>query len=98
MTMKRIDCLRVIAKHRQRDNLVAACWQSIYAWSQVSPSDLNFQSMRTMGDCSTFALGLALAKPRNRVFALEGDGSLCMALSSLITIGGAAAPNFYQFV
>lgn len=97
MTMKRKDCLSVLAKYR-KDDLVVSCWQSIDAWDQVSPSKYNFQGLRTMGDCSTFALGLAIARPDKRVIALEGDGSLCMDLSSVVTIAGAAPPNLYQFV
>ena len=97
MAMKRIDCLSVLAGYR-KDDLVIACWQSIHAWDQVSPSKYNFQALRTMGDCSTFALGLAIARPDKRVIALEGDGSLCMDLSSLVTIAGAAPPNLYQFI
>jgi sulfopyruvate decarboxylase subunit beta len=97
MAMKRLDCLEILAKNR-KDELVVTCWQSISAWEQVSPSKYNFQSLRTMGDCSTFALGLALARPDKRIFALEGDGSLCMALSSLVTIAAAAPANYYQFI
>lgn len=97
MAMKRTEALRVLAKFR-KDELVVTCWQSINAWEQISPSKFNFQSLRTMGDCSTFALGLAIARPEKKVFALEGDGSLLMDLSSLVTIAGTEPPNYYQFL
>ncbi|MBI2917980.1 MAG: thiamine pyrophosphate-binding protein [Chloroflexi bacterium] len=95
--MKRTECLKALAKHRT-DELVLTAWQSSYAWHQISPSKYNFSSVRTMGECSTFGLGLALARPDKRVVVLEGDGSLCMNLGMLLTIATAAPPNFYQLI
>jgi thiamine pyrophosphate-dependent acetolactate synthase large subunit-like protein len=95
--MKRVDCLKILAKHRT-DEIVLTAWQSTDVWEKLSPSNYNYQSVRTMGECSTFGLGLALARPDKRVVVLEGDGSLCMNLACLITIGMAAPSNFYQFI
>ncbi len=97
MAMRRAECLKVLAEYRT-DELVLTAWQTSYAWEQISPSKYNFPSVRTMGECSTFGLGLSLARPDRRVVVLEGDGSLCMNLGSLLTIAGAAPPNFYQFI
>ncbi len=97
MSMKRAEWLKVLAKYR-KDELVVTCWQSTNAWERLSPSKFNFQSLRTMGDCSTFALGLAIARPDKKVIALEGDGSLCMDLSSMVTVAGCAPANYYQFI
>jgi sulfopyruvate decarboxylase subunit beta len=97
MTMKRTELIKILAKYRT-DELVITSYQSIKLWQQYSPSKYNFQSVRTMGECSTFALGLALARPDKRVISLEGDGCLCMNLGSLLTIANAAPPNFYQFI
>lgn len=95
--MKRMEALRALAAYRT-DEVVLTAWQSSYAWDQMSPSIYNFPSVRTMGECSSFALGLAIARPDKRIVVLEGDGSLCMNLASLITIANAAPPNFYQFI
>jgi sulfopyruvate decarboxylase subunit beta len=95
--MKRTEFLRALAEYRT-DELVLTAWQSSSAWDQLSPSVYNFPSVRTMGECSSFALGLAIARPDKRIVVLEGDGSLCMNLASLITIADAAPPNFYQFI
>ncbi len=97
MTMKRTDCLKILAKNRTNE-LVLTAWQSTDIWEQLSPSKYNFPSVRTMGECSTFALGLSLARPDKRIVVLEGDGSLCMNLGSLVTIATAAPSNFYQFI
>jgi len=95
--MTRTEFLKALAEYRT-DELVLTAWQSSYAWNQLSPSVYNFPSVRTMGECSTFALGLAIARPDKRIVVLEGDGSLCMNLASLITIANAAPPNFHQFI
>ncbi len=97
MTMKRTDCLKILAKNRT-DEIVLTAWQSTDIWERLSPSKYNFPSVRTMGECSTFALGLSLARPDKRIVVLEGDGSLCMNLGSLITIATAGPSNFYQFI
>ena len=46
----------------------------------------NFYMLGSMGLACQIALGVALAQPRRRVVALEGDGSLLMQLGSLATI------------
>ncbi len=43
-----------------------------------------------MGCASSLALGLCLARPRQRVIVLDGDGAALMRLGALATIGAAA--------
>ena len=51
-----------------------------------------------MGGASALALGIALGRPSQKVWVLDGDGSLLMQLGSLATIAGAAPQNFYHFL
>ena len=46
-----------------------------------------------MGLCVPTALGLALARPERRVFALTGDGEMLMGLGSLAVVGAQAPEN-----
>ena len=46
----------------------------------------NFYMLGSMGLACPIALGVALAQPQRRVFALEGDGSLLMQLGCLATV------------
>ena len=46
----------------------------------------NFYMLGSMGLACPIALGVALAQPKRRVIALEGDGSLLMQVGSLATI------------
>lgn len=53
----------------------------------------NFYMLGSMGLAVPIALGVALAQPARRVFALEGDGSLLMQLGALGTVASAAPKN-----
>ena len=53
----------------------------------------NFYMMGSMGLATSIALGVALARPERRVFALEGDGSLLMNLGALSTVAFRAPEN-----
>lgn len=47
----------------------------------------------SMGCAVSLALGLALARPRRRVIAIDGDGALLMRLGALTTVGFERPPN-----
>nr|WP_294545033.1 thiamine pyrophosphate-dependent enzyme [uncultured Rhodopila sp.] len=53
----------------------------------------NFYMLGSMGLAVPIALGVALAQPGRRVFALEGDGSMLMQLGSLATVAGRGVRN-----
>jgi thiamine pyrophosphate-dependent acetolactate synthase large subunit-like protein len=53
----------------------------------------NFYMLGSMGLAIPIALGVALAQPKRRVVALEGDGSLLMQLGALATIAGLQPKN-----
>jgi thiamine pyrophosphate-dependent acetolactate synthase large subunit-like protein len=53
----------------------------------------NFYMLGSMGLAIPIALGVALAQPARRVIALEGDGSLLMQLSCLVTVAKLAPSN-----
>src|SRR6195952_5980701 len=52
----------------------------------------------SMGLAFPIALGVALAQPERRVFALEGDGSLLMQMGCLSTIATLAPKNLCMVV
>ena len=53
----------------------------------------NFYMLGSMGLAVPIALGVALAQPGRKVFALEGDGSLLMQLGCLSTVASLAPRN-----
>jgi thiamine pyrophosphate-dependent acetolactate synthase large subunit-like protein len=58
----------------------------------------NFYMLGSMGLAFPIALGVALAQPDRRVFALEGDGSLLMQLGCLATIAALKPKNLVMVV
>ncbi len=57
-----------------------------HEWRVARPSRANLYGLN-MGQCTAVALGLSLALPKRRVFALDGDGSL---LLNLVALGDVA--------
>jgi sulfopyruvate decarboxylase subunit beta len=97
MTMKRDDCLRVLARH-VGDDIVVAVFTTAFDWIVIRPHPLNYIMVGAMGLGSSHGLGLALGRPDKRVLVLDGDGSLLMNLGSLVTIAEVAPKNLYHFV
>ena len=46
-----------------------------------------------MGHAGAIALGIALHRPSQRIFILDGDGAALMHMGAMATIGAAAPPN-----
>ena len=53
----------------------------------------NFYMLGSMGLAVPIALGVAIAQPARKTFALEGDGSVLMQLGSLSTVAARAQKN-----
>ncbi|MBS0640263.1 MAG: thiamine pyrophosphate-dependent enzyme [Acetobacteraceae bacterium] len=53
----------------------------------------NFYMLGSMGLAVPIALGVAIAQPKRRTFALEGDGSILMQLGALSTVAARAQKN-----
>lgn len=53
----------------------------------------NFYMLGSMGLSTSIALGVALAQPRRKVFALDGDGSVLMQLGAFGTVAAVNPKN-----
>ncbi|HEV8341379.1 MAG TPA: thiamine pyrophosphate-dependent enzyme [Candidatus Binatia bacterium] len=95
--MKRDECLKVLARHRTNE-IVVAVYKAAQEWIHISPGDLNYTFTGAMGQGSSHALGLALGRPDKRVIVLDGDGSLLMNLGALVTIANAAPKNLMHLL
>ena len=95
--MKRFDCLKALAAIIDDALVVSSAGAMTLEWNSLHPSDGNFR-VRTLGLCSSIALGMALGLPGRKIVALDGDGSLLMNLSSLPTIARMATKNLVHIV
>jgi len=67
-------------------------WSNFDLWA-VGHRPQNFYMLGSMGLAIPIALGVAIAQPNRKVFALEGDGSLLMQLGCLATVGARVPKN-----
>jgi len=95
--MKRYDCLKALAAEVKDALVVSSAGAMTLEWNSLHPSDGNFR-VRTLGLCSSVALGMALGLPHRKVVALDGDGSLLMNLCSLPTIARMKPGNLVHIV
>jgi len=66
-------------------------------WSALRGERPSFYGLN-MGLCLPFAVGVALAFPKRRVVAIDGDGSLIIETSSLITAADVRPANLTAVV
>jgi phosphonopyruvate decarboxylase len=94
----RTEAVAILAAARG-DMLSLCTMQAVDPWNAAGQADArNFNVVGCMGSVASVALGLALGRPRDRVLAIDGDGSLLMQLGSLVSIGEVRPPNLYHVV
>src|SRR5437763_13955481 len=95
--MRRFDCLKALSGEAKDSLVVSSVGATTLEWHALRPSDGNFR-VRTLGLCSSIALGMALGLPHRKIIALDGDGSLLMNLCSLPTIARKKPRNLIHIV
>jgi thiamine pyrophosphate-dependent acetolactate synthase large subunit-like protein len=85
--VNRLEATRVVIAAAGAAPIVASLGHPAYDLFVAGDRPQNFYTWGSMGVASSIGLGLALAKPGERVFVVDGDGSLLMNLGSLATIG-----------
>jgi thiamine pyrophosphate-dependent acetolactate synthase large subunit-like protein len=88
---------RALVKHllADRGNLlvVSGLGAPTYDVAAAGEHPLNFYLWGAMGCAAMIGLGLALARPKEHVAVITGDGEMLMGLGSLATIGVKQPPN-----
>ena len=78
---------RLVAKLKCDEAVVGGIGNTNFDLYAAGHRPQNFYMLGSMGLACPIALGVALAQPERGVIALEGDGSILMALGCLATIG-----------
>src|SRR5215813_9411500 len=89
---------RLVAKLRNEEAVIGGIGNSNFDLFAAGKRPQNFYMLGSMGLAAPIALGVALAQPKRRVIALEGDGSLLMQLGCLSTIATLAPKNLTMVV
>jgi len=58
----------------------------------------DFLTVGSMGHSSAIAIGIALQKPRQKVYCFDGDGALIMHMGILSTVGKLEPANFNHII
>jgi len=92
--MNRFDATtRLVRKLTNEEAVIGGIGNTNFDLWAAGHRPQNFYMLGSMGLAFPIALGVALAQPKRRVFALEGDGSLLMQLGCLTTIAALAPGN-----
>jgi len=97
--MNRFDLTsRLVAKLKKEEAVIGGIGNTNFDLWAAGHRPQNFYMLGSMGLAFPIALGVALAQPQRRVFALEGDGSLLMQLGCLSTIATLKPKNLSMIV
>jgi thiamine pyrophosphate-dependent acetolactate synthase large subunit-like protein len=97
--MNRADLTaRLVARLKNEEAVVGGIGNTNFDLWAAGHRPQNFDMLGSMGLAFPIALGVALAQPDRRVFALEGDGSLLMQLGCLSTIATLKPKNLSMIV
>ena len=83
----------LVEKLNGNEAVVAGIGNNNFDLWAAGPRPENFYMLGSMGLAAPIALGVAVAQPARKVFALEGDGSLIMQLGALGTIAAVNPKN-----
>ena len=97
--MNRFDLTsRLVAMLKNEEAVIGGIGNTNFDLWAAGHRPQNFYMLGSMGLAFPIALGVALAQPKRRVFALEGDGSLLMQLGCLSTIATLKPKNLSMIV
>lgn len=90
---------RLLDRLQNREAVIGGIGNSNWdLWAADKTRGENFYMLGSMGLAAPIAMGVAIAQPTRRVFALEGDGSLLMQLGCLSTIAAQRVTNLCVIV
>jgi sulfopyruvate decarboxylase subunit beta len=96
--LDKYTCLKKLAAKRT-DEVFVTTMSVAMPWAELSDSPLDFAHVESaMGHAADFALGLAIAQPKRRVFVINGDGSTLMCLGTLVTLAQRPAANLTMVI
>jgi len=84
---------RLVQRLKHEEAVIAGLGNTNFDLIAAGHRPQNFYMLGSMGLACPIALGVALAQPARGVIALEGDGSILMALGCLTTIGNMQPRN-----
>jgi thiamine pyrophosphate-dependent acetolactate synthase large subunit-like protein len=92
------ECYGELVRLWKDEVVVCSLGTTQHTWWRLTGSDRPFYMASSMGQASSFGLGLSLTLPQARVWVLNSDGSLVMNLGTLLTEAHHQPDNLVHFV
>ena len=83
--LNRLQATRYIVQQVTDEPIIASLGNPKFDLFTAQDRPQNFYMWNSMGMASSMGLGLAMARPQQKVIVLDGDGALLMNLNSLTT-------------
>ena len=102
-TMLREEVIRHIVKASGEDPVIATTGKAGRELFEIRTANdqshkFDFLSVGSMGHCSSIALGVAVNKPEQRIWCIDGDGAVLMHMGSLAVLGANKPKNLIHVV
>lgn len=102
--LSREEAMKLVCAKLPKDSIIVSTTgklsRELYEYRDAinQSHESDFLTVGSMGHSSSIALGIALAKPKRKVFCFDGDGAFLMHLGSLSNIGNLAPDNFIHIL
>lgn len=102
-TMVREEIIRHIVKASGGDPIVSTTGKASRELFEIREANgqghqYDFLTVGSMGHSSSIALGVAVHKPEQRIWCIDGDGAVLMHMGSLAVIGASQPENLIHIV
>ena len=102
-TMSREDIIKHIVKVSGEDPIVSTTGKASRELFEIREANgqshkYDFLTVGSMGHSSSIALGVAINKPQQKIWCIDGDGAALMHMGSMAVIGANAPANLVHIV
>lgn len=102
-TMKREDIIRHIVRATGEDPIVSTTGKASRELFEIREANsqshkFDYLTVGSMGHSSSIALGIALNKPNQKIWCIDGDGAVLMHMGSMAVIGANSPENLVHIV
>ncbi len=92
------EAIGIIARQLKEEMVIGTTGYTCRDLQALRDRARNFYMMGSMGLAASIGLGVALAKPDQKVLIFDGDGAILMGLGNLIMIGSLKPINLIHLV
>src|SRR5436853_4685876 len=96
--LNRLQATRYVVQQVTDEPIIASLGNPKFDLFTAQDRPQNFYMWNSMGLASSMGLGLAMARPQQKVIVLDGDGALLMNLNSLPTAAARAPRNLIHVI